>query len=138
MKPDADAILRSLEIVAERCEDLVPPVYGRFYARFPEARKMFGRDENNFHQGQMFNGMLLAIIEHAEGRCPMGSIRAWVADHNALGVGREMFPVMFSAVFEAIKAAMGDAWNDEFEGAWHRQIGGLAAQFETVFDGGGR
>ena len=134
MKPDAELLLKSLEVIAERHEDIVPLVYWRFYAIYPDSRAMFGRDENSFHQGQMFNGMLLAVIEYSEGRCSNGSIKAWVSDHDALGVRREMFPAMFSAMFETIRSCMADDWTEEIRGVWERQIGGLAQQFELAFE----
>jgi hemoglobin-like flavoprotein len=134
MKSDAELLLKSLEVIAERHDDIVPLVYQRFYAAYPDTRAMFGRDENSFHQGQMFNGMLLAVIEYSEGRCTTGSIKAWVSDHDALGVGREMFPAMFSAMFDTLRACMGDDWTEDIDGAWKRQIGGLAGQFELAFE----
>ncbi len=134
MSIDAAIIEESLEIVASRCDDIVPLVYRRFYVDFPDTRSMFGRDKNNFHQGQMLNGMLLAIIEHAQGRCKEGSIRAWVMDHDALGVRREMFPAMFGALFETLQFSMGDSWNEKFSSVWTRQINGLAALFEDAYD----
>ena len=134
MNHDAELLLKSLEVIAERHEDIVPLVYQRFYAAYPDTRAMFGRDENGFHQGQMFNGMLLAVVEYSEGRCSYGSVKAWVSDHDALGVTRDMFPAMFSAMFETIHACMDDDWTEEIRGAWQRQIGGLARQFELAFE----
>lgn len=132
MTPAMDLMLDSLEKIAERHGDLVPLVYGRFYLRYPDTRQMFGRDENHVHQGHMFNGMLMAVLEQAEGRCFPGSITAWVMDHDLWGVKREMFRAMFDALYETIRECLGDDWNDALERAWSGPIGALADRFDQA------
>ena len=134
LSTDPELIIESLEWIAERHSDLVPLVYGRFYTHYPDARTMFGRDEHRVHQGHMFNGMLMAVIEHAEGRCAPGSIDAWVIDHDLWGVKKAMYRVMFDALHETIRECMGERWNASFSKAWETHIYGLADEFEQACD----
>jgi len=134
MNSDVELILDSLEVIAESHGDLVPLVYQRFYARYPDTRQMFGRDEQNVHQGHMFNGMLMAVIEQAEGRCVSGSVKAWVMDHDLWGVKRVMFRAMFDALYETIRECSGSAWTAGMAQAWHRHIYDLAARFDEACD----
>jgi len=132
MTTDADLLQASLEMIAESHGDIVPLVYQRFYAQYPETRRMFGRDESNIHQGHMFNGMLLAILEQAEERCPDGSISAWVQDHHLWGVKQPMFRAMFFAVLDTVRECLGTAWDGALEKAWRRQVGRLADRFDAA------
>ena len=132
MTTDADVMQASLEAIAESHGDIVPLVYRRFYSEYPDTRHMFGRYELGVHQGHMFNGMLLAVLEQAEGRCLEGSVKAWVQDHHLWGVKRPMFKAMFSALLETIRECLGAAWADSTEKAWRRQVGTLADRFDAA------
>jgi hemoglobin-like flavoprotein len=132
MTHDADLLLDSLELIAESHGDLVPLVYQRFYAQYPDTRQMFGQDVGAVHQGHMFNGLLIAVLEQAQGRCYDGSIEAWVVDHDLWGVKQAMFRAMFEALHDTVCACMGAQWHGPVAQAWRRQIDGLAARFDAA------
>ena len=58
---DLVAIHESLELAAERVDDLVPLVYERFFALRPDASQLFGNDA--LGRGRMFNETLTMILE---------------------------------------------------------------------------
>ncbi len=132
MNAQVDLLMDSLEIAAERHGDLVPLVYQRFYARYPQTRQMFGRDAGNLHQGHMFNGMLNAVLEQARGCCHQGSIDAWVADHALWGVEPAMFSVMFDALHDTLCDCLGPDWTPPVAAQWRGTIDVLAGRFDQA------
>ena len=59
----ADLIVESLELAAERCEDLTPLVYARLFREQPEMEALFWRDSNGQIKGEMLARVIEAILD---------------------------------------------------------------------------
>lgn len=124
MSADAQAIDRSLEIAAERCEDLTPPVYARFFAQRPDARAYFQLDEIDPRaRGRMLAELLVMLADSARGE---GYVRPTlatiVADHVSYGVrGAALYAALLAALREVLAELLGGDWTDETATAWERQ-----------------
>jgi len=55
---DADLIIRSFELAAERSSDLTPLVYARLFRDQPEMEALFVRDKDNSIKGEMLAGVI--------------------------------------------------------------------------------
>ncbi len=126
-------ITTSLEHVAERVTDLTPMVYARYFARYPEARALFGHDDDNELKGDMLSRLIVQIMDYAEGRANPEIIVSWASDHIAYGVSLGMFPAMFESLEETLREAAGEAWTPNVERAWQAQFDGLLGLIEAAF-----
>jgi len=122
---DADAIIHSLDLAAER-GDLTPMVYTRLFARHPEMEAQFVRDTNGAVRGEMLARVFEMVIDYVgEGAYAAGMIRNEVVTHEGYGVPPEIFPLFFDVVAESVREAAGPAWTPDMTAAWN----GLLADF---------
>ena len=118
---DLVAIHESLELAAERVDDLVPLVYERFFALRPDASQLFGNDA--LGRGRMFNETLTMILECTqEVEYLEGIVEREVRDHQGYGATLSMYESYFDAVVQALQAALGDSWRPRYEESWRRQL----------------
>ena len=59
----ADAVLASLELLAERGEDPTSLVYERLFALYPDYRERFATDTDNAVKGAMLSGTIAATLD---------------------------------------------------------------------------
>ena len=123
----SELIHACLERISERTEDLTPAVYARFLAAYPQAAEHFGPDKGDVVKGQMLNGILFAIMDHANGIVYPEDICRWVRDHKLYETTAAMYPFMFKCLLNAIVELMGAEWNEEMAVAWQTQFDGLLA-----------
>lgn len=133
LNKNAALIHSSLEHIAERVTDLTPQVYARYFARHPEARVLFGHDDDDDLKGDMLSRLIMQIMDYAEGRANPEIIVSWASDHVAYGVSLAMFPAMFESLEETLSEAAGEAWTTEVSCAWQAQFDGLLALIEAAF-----
>lgn len=115
---NAGAIVRSLELVAER-GDPAAGVYARVFAAYPEMEALFVRDTNGAVRGNMLAEAISAILDFID-RDAYGSnlMRVEIVNHENLGVPREAFPVFFTAMRDAFADVLGAEWSGEIDAAW--------------------
>ena len=110
-RADSDAIVASLELAAERCEDLTPLVYERLFRVRPETRALFRTDPKDLIKGSMLQLSLDAILDFAgERKASHRLIFAEVQSHDAYGTSPELFNVFFAVIAETVRDLLGDDW----------------------------
>jgi hemoglobin-like flavoprotein len=111
-------IHRTLELLAERIDDLTPLVYARFYARSPAGEALL-HDKPPFIQGRMLNDLIQAVVEAAEDRPYLPVvIETEVNSHNIWGVTQQMYNALFDAFIETITEVLGNEFDAEAQQAW--------------------
>ena len=130
---NAALIHQTLEYVAETVADLTPLVYARYFSIHPEARELFGNDDDDSLKGEMLSRLVLQIMEYAEGHSDPDIIVSWASDHMGYGVSLTMFPAMFKSVKETLIEAAGTTWTDQVDRAWEQQFDGLQALIEAAY-----
>jgi len=121
----SELIHACLEKVSERTDDLTPLVYARFFAQYPQAAEQFGPDKGDVVKGQMLNGILFAITDHADGKVYPEDICRWVHDHRLYETTLPMYPCMFKGLLDTIQELMAEDWTAEIDAAWQAQLDGL-------------
>jgi hemoglobin-like flavoprotein len=133
---DLVSIHESLELAAERVDDLVPLVYERFFALRPDARELFGNDA--LGRGRMFNETLTMILECTQKVGYLeGIVEREVGDHRGYGATLSMYESYFEAVVQALQAALGEFWLPRHEESWRRQLKHLmsiVARYSQIAD----
>ncbi|MDR3506285.1 MAG: globin [Caulobacteraceae bacterium] len=123
---DADLILRSFEIVAERRPDPAPLVYGRLFARFPDMRPLFVRDDDGSVKGEMLSRAFEAILDFIGRRHFAHTlIQCEVVTHEGYGVPPEVFGTFFGAIKDAFAEILGPDWTPLMAEAWSELLAEL-------------
>ncbi|GAB5454143.1 MAG: hypothetical protein Hens2KO_03720 [Henriciella sp.] len=115
----AAAFTASLETVAARCEDVVPPVYAALFQRFPEFEDLFVLDVDHGARGHMLN----EALSMAEGLLQddpvaISFVSAERMNHEGYGITDDVFEGFFHIMAEVFQSIAGEAWSDEMSAAW--------------------
>lgn len=112
-------IVESLELAAERCEDLTPLVYDRLFQVRPETRGLFRTEGSTLVKGSMLELSLDAILDFAgERKAAFRLIFCEVQSHAAYGTSPELFNVFFKVIADVVRDLIGDAWTEDVAAAW--------------------
>ena len=129
---NGDAIIESLELVAERCGDPTKAVYGRLFADRPELAELFLIDDGDLAKGAMLAQVIDCVLDYVgKGAYAANLIRAELVNHESLGVEPDVFPVFFGTVRDTFRELMGGDWRDTHEAAWNELVGDLEAIVEA-------
>lgn len=131
MPPASDAIVASLELAAERCEDLTPLVYDRLFEQRPETRRMFRTEGSELVKGAMLELAIEAILDFArERKASHRLIFCEVQSHDGYGTSPELFNVFFAVIADTVRDLLGDEWTAELDTAWR----GLRADLDRYVE----
>jgi hemoglobin-like flavoprotein len=113
------AFTDSLEAVAERCEDVVPPVYAALFQRFPDFEKLFVLDIDHGARGHMLN----EALSMAEGLLQddpvaISFVSAERMNHEGYGIDDEVFEGFYQVMADVFRSLAGDTWSEEMSAAW--------------------
>ncbi len=127
MSTDADLVIRSFEIAAERCEDLTPVVYPMLFAAHPEMERLFFRDaETHAVRGEMLARVIEAIIDFVgERHYARTLIQCEVVTHAGYDVPPEVFSTFFAFVRHAVRDVAAADWTPAMDAAWERTLAAL-------------
>ncbi|HEY3887593.1 MAG TPA: globin [Caulobacteraceae bacterium] len=113
----------SLELAAERCEDLTPGVYRRLFAAHPDMESLFIRDSNNLVKGEMLARVIEAILDFAGERHYAATlIQCEVITHAGYDVPAEIFRLFFGTVAAELHEVLGKDWTAPIDEAWRRLL----------------
>jgi hemoglobin-like flavoprotein len=128
LTPEADARLidASLELAAERCDDLTPPVYRRLFAEHPEMEALFLRDAKGLVKGEMLARAFEAILDFiGPRRYAHHFIQCEVITHAGYDVPPQVFRLFFGVVARSLQEVLGADWTPEVSAAWTRLLSDL-------------
>lgn len=113
------AFTASLEAVADRCEDVVPPVYAALFERFPEFEKLFVLDIDHGARGHMLN----EALSMAEGLLQddpvaISFVSAERMNHEGYGIDDDVFEGFYLVMAEVFETLAGETWSEEMRAAW--------------------
>jgi hemoglobin-like flavoprotein len=122
------ALLRSsFELVIEREPELTLRFYEVLFARYPQARALFGRNTQRA-QAAMLQNALASALDHLEDTPWLEyELGALGARHLHYGVTDEMYDWVGDSLLTTLAEIAGDAWTDELEQAWAAAYGAIAS-----------
>ena len=116
---NADVIIATLELVAERVGDPTPLVYAELFRQQPEMEAMFVNDKDGAVRGHMLSEALDGIMDFVGARNYADNlIRAEIVNHENLGVPPDVFATFFAVIRDAFRGALEREWTAEMETAW--------------------
>ena len=121
-----ELIVESLELAAERCEDLTPLVYERLFAQQPAMQPQFWRDTSGAIKGEMLARVIEAILDFVgERQYAHRLIQCEVMTHAGYVVPPDVFATFFGVVAETLEDLLGAAWTPDIAVAWKRLLADL-------------
>lgn len=122
------AFTASLEVVANACEDVVPPVYEALFKRYPDFEELFVLDIDHGARGHMLN----EALSMAEGLLDRdlvahNFVAAERMNHVGYGIGDDIFEGFYTVMAETFQNIAGPAWTSDMGDAW-REISLRASQ----------
>ena len=121
-------IERSLEIAAERCDDLTPLVYRRLHREHPETKSMFRTEGSDLVKGSMLALTIDAILDFAGPRTGhFRMIECEISSHDAYGTPRELFIAFFGVIAATLREVLAADWSPEIAAAWQDLLGEIEA-----------
>lgn len=113
------AFNQSLEVVAERCEDVVPPVYAELFQRYPQFEDLFVLDTDMGARGHMLNEALtMAEGLLTDDPVAVSFISAERMNHEGYGIDDDVFEGFYIVMASVFKRLAGEAWSDDMSAAW--------------------
>lgn len=119
MSLEGAIIEKSLELVAEACEDPTRQVYTKLFERFPEVEELFILDGNYSARGHMQFEAIECILDLIGPKTYATTlIQSERINHDGIGVPVETFRGFFPAIKDTFEEILGDGWTHEIDGAW--------------------
>ncbi|MEM7330072.1 MAG: globin domain-containing protein [Pseudomonadota bacterium] len=114
-----DAFNASLEAVAARCDDVVPPVYAALFQRFPQFEELFVLDIDQGARGHMLN----EALSMAEGLLQddpvaVSFVSAERMNHEGYGIDDEVFEGFYQVMADVFQSLAAESWTDSMGSAW--------------------
>jgi hemoglobin-like flavoprotein len=126
MSLDVTVLRESFALVVERAPDVTARFYDVLFARYPQARSLFGRNMRN-KQEEMLTRALVAVIEHLEDPTWLSeTLRALGAKHVAYGVTDEMYPWVGESLLAALATVLDREWTPRVEAEWTAAYAAIA------------
>ena len=123
---DANLIVESLELAAQRCPDLTPLVYERLFREQPDMKRLFVRDKDGSVKGEMLARVIEAILDFVgERRYAATLIQCEVVTHAGYEVPPDVFGTFFAVVVDTLRDVLGTDWSPDVEMAWRRTLANL-------------
>ncbi len=118
MSLNVHALRSSFDLVVERAPDLTHRFYEVLFARYPEARPLFGR-QSRPAQEQMLTAALTAVLDHLEDAPWLRSTLGALGErHTGYGVTPEMYDWVGDSLLATLAEVAGSAWTPEVASAW--------------------
>ena len=113
------AFNQSLELVADRCEDVVPPVYAELFQRYPEFEELFVLDTDMGARGHMLNEAL-TMAEGLLRNDPIANsfVSAERMNHEGYGIQDDAFEAFYAVMADVFRDLSGDDWSEDMTVAW--------------------
>lgn len=121
---DQDAVAESLDLFAARCADPAAAVYGRLFARHPEAEALFLMDPGGHVRGQMLAIAVEALLDGGERLAGLVGIERM--NHVNIGVPPALFDGFFALLQEVVRNALGPDWTAAMAAGWRARLAALA------------
>jgi hemoglobin-like flavoprotein len=125
---DADVILATLEVVAERHGDPTALIYRRLFADHPEFEALFYMDRDGGVRASMVQQGLECMIDYVGPRLTAPQIISAARQHHAgYGVPDGRLDEFFVAMRDAFREIMGADWTSRMDAEWRRLLEAFAA-----------
>ncbi len=122
-----DLIIETLELAAERVEDLSPLVYARLFADHPDMQPLFWRDTNHAVKGEMLAQAINAVLDLVgPRRYAAVLLQCEVITHAGYDVPPDVFAIFFNVFRATLQDVVAEAWTPAMNTAWDNLLSEIA------------
>lgn len=125
-----DSVLRSLELAAERADDLTRPIYQRFADLAPASAALMSHMDDYMLGRMMADALTLVMTPPAE--VDRQYLRFELDSHRNYGVTPDMFPPLLAALRDSVRATLGGVWDDAMDAAWNARMAAHLRQIDEL------
>ena len=124
---EQNAITESLEICAQRGEDIVPAVFEHFFAADPEAHALMQYSDQPM-QGRMLEATLELFL--SDQHLGPGNYLDWELDNHLIAyrVTPAMYRSLFTSITDVVRGLMAGDWKISYQQAWENRIERIMGQ----------
>ena len=124
-----DLVYRSFERASERVDDIVEPVYRRYFARDPEAAALMSHMDH-LTLGRMLNEVIRLLMS-TDYAVDASYLDFEVKNHEwAYRVQSRMYSELLAAVRETVADVLGSEWDAVSAAAWDERVGRLLQEID--------
>lgn len=124
-----DLVYRTFELAAERVDDIVEPVYRRYFARDPEAAALMSHMDH-LTLGRMLNEVMRLLMS-SDYAVDASYLDFEVKNHEwAYRVQSRMYSELLASVRETVAEVLGSEWNAACAAAWDERVARLLEEIE--------
>ena len=128
----AALLTAALELAGERCEDLNPLFWPRFFARRPDAAKLFtvvDPEQPPLGCNQMLWEITCVMLDHAGGQpYAQDYVNKTAVTHRDYDVfDHSLYHDVLAVFGETLGVVLGADWTAEMQAAWARQSESILA-----------
>jgi hemoglobin-like flavoprotein len=126
MTLDTSLLRDSFDMLVERQPRLTPRFYELLFARYPQAKPLFGAGASA-RQQEMLQSALVAVLDHLEDASWLEqTLGAMGAKHLDYGVTDEMYEWVGESLLATLAEVAGSDWNAELARAWSAAYAAIA------------
>ena len=124
----ADAVLASLELLAERGKDPTALVYERLFALHPVYSARFVGDDDEAVKGAMLSRTISAMLDFLSDPDAGGyALATDMVTHEGYDVPGNVFVSFFPVILRVARDSLAGDWTAEFEAGWADLLGSIEA-----------
>ena len=129
---DADSMIACLSAIGDADIDIVPIVFERFFATYPQHRAEFINIEAA--SGRMTNETIEALVGLAtdEYWVPTTIINFVDLHRNYGSYNASLYAAWIDIVIDVVRESTGDNWHPSHEAAWQRQAKRLVTMIDKA------
>jgi methyl-accepting chemotaxis protein len=116
---DAKLLQASLELVADRADELIASFYDRLFTEYPAVRPMFPATMD-LQREKLLGAIVALVTNYEDPEALRPTLEALGAKHDGWGVQPEHYAAVGGCLLATLREFAGDAFTPEVEGAWTR------------------
>lgn len=118
MALDIDVLEQSFDLVAPRGDELMDRFYACLFALDPEVEKLFAKADMEEQKRKLLSTLVLlrTSLRNLEALVP--TLQALGARHRDYGVEPRHYPLVGTALLEAMAMVGGERWQPAYTAAW--------------------
>jgi len=110
---------RTFEQMLPAAADVAERFYAGLFARFPGVKPMFSRVSMRGQEKHFMTALTMVIESLRTPDLVQDYLRQLGDRHRGYGVIAAHYPAVSAVMLETLQGALGPAWTDEVEAAWH-------------------